>query len=168
MQLVNMSSRAFINFFGLNFPCLLEDKDGDLSYEHVLVPFVGCDESDFTEFNGITKLLAQVEPKITGTTLVLRKKTSLDDNYVLFLYSFPVMHGGEFGTFPEATNPEVVYKFFSGNPESGYFYEMLFVLQKDVRYEILYHSEPLNKIIKFVLFCNSDEEFVSVTSSVVM
>jgi len=169
MQLVNMSSRAFINFYGLNFPCLIEDVDGDLSYEHTLVPFVGCNESDFTEFNGITKILAHLQPKITGNTLVLVKQLKQeDDGKLLFLYSFPIMEGGAFGTFPEATNPEIVYKFSSGNPESGYFYEMLFVLQKDIKYEILYHSEVLNKITKVSLYWDSFYDHVSVTLTVIM
>jgi len=164
-----MSISAFINFFGLNFPCLIEDVDGDLGYEHTLVPFVGCSEDDFTEFNGITKVLAHLQPKITGNTLVLvKQQVQEDDGKLLFLYSFPIMDGGEFGAFPDTINPEAVYKFSSGNPDSGYFYDMLFVLQKDIKYEVLYHSEVLSKITKITLHWDSSREFVSVSHSVIM
>lgn len=168
MQLVNMSSRAYVNFFGLNFPCLLEDVDGELSYEHTLVPFVGCEETDFKVFNGITKLLASISPKVTGNTLVFVKDKEPLDDKILFIYSFPIMDGGQFGTFPDSINPELVYKFASGNPDIGYFYELIFVIRKDINYEVLYHSEILNKIIKINIFWNSSQDFVSVTSTVIM
>lgn len=168
MQLVNMSCRAFVNFFGLNFPCLVEDVDGDLSYEHTLIPFVGCDDLDFYDFDGNIKLLANVYPRITGNTLFLVKQRDLVDDKILFVYSFPVMDGGQFGFFPGTTSPEIVYKFASGNPDVGYFFELIFVLHKDVKYEVLYHSEILNKITKVNLFWDSDRDFVSVTPTVVM
>ena len=169
MQLVNMSSRSYVNFLGLNFPCLVEDVDGDLSYEHTLVPFIGCEEYDFAEFNGITKLLAHVEPRISENTLVLVKQQNQeDDGRLLFLYSFPVMDNAQFGSYPGTTSPDLVYKFASGNPDIGYFFEMIFVLQKDIKYEVLYHSEILNKVTKIELLWNAKEDYVSVIPSILM
>ena len=157
MLIANMSKFAFVNRLGINFPCLVEDVNGNLVYEHTLIPFVGFNESDFNEIHGLTILTSHCYPVLKENTLMLKKASRHDktDNKVIFLYSFPIITGGEFGVFPETVQPESAFKFRSGNPDSGYYFEMIFILDRDIKYEILYHSMLNNQVIAFDFLWNS-------------
>ena len=158
-----MSKFAFINRLGVNFPCLVEDVDGDLAYEHTLIPFIGFNDSDFRETNGIVHLNCHCEPVVTDGNNLVFKKTSYaesDEDKVILLYSFPIMDGGEFGAFPGMIQPEVAFRFRSGNPDSGYFFEMIFILKRDTPYEILYHSEVADRVTAFDFHWNSKFESI--------
>jgi hypothetical protein len=164
MYLVNMSRFAFINEFGLNIPYLVIDEDREVSYEHTLVPFKGFTGEDLrVSPEGKLMLISPCYPVVTETNvlLLLKPKHYRSEDKILFLYSFPVIDGGDFGVFPETESPEAIYKFRSGNPESGYFFDMMFILKKDITYEILYHSEKENQITSFQFRWDSRMDFVS-------
>lgn len=171
MHLVNMSRLAFVNEYGLNIPCIINDEDGELCYEHTFVAFRGFDDSDFGfSSEGKPVLLAHCFPVVTeGNVLTLIKpKHRMFDDVVLFLYSFPIMEGGEFGVFPGNIPPEAIYKFKSGNPDSGYFYELMLILKKDILYEILYHSEKISKITSCEFKWDSKQNWISTNFRIIL
>lgn len=169
MILANMSTLGFINHYGLNYPWIAMSPQIDYDYEHTLIPFVGFNDLDFEEVEGKLILRSQFELRIRGKQLHFVKSIQkLHPNQVLFLYSFPVIEGGSFGAFEGSKTPEKVIKFSSGNPESGYFHEMMFLLNKNTYYEVLYHSEKLNKVLKIEMFWDSKSQSVTVYSDPIM
>jgi len=169
MRLISMSRNGFINHNGLNFSCIVEDTDGDIAYEHTLVPFIGFNDFDFSGDGKSTMLTSHFNPVVSGSTLYFSKsKVQKDDGLVMFAYSFPIIEGGQFGTYQDSLPPEHIYKFVSGNFESGYFYELLLILKKNTLYEIIYHSEYLSKITKTEIFWDDESNFISVKPSSVM
>jgi hypothetical protein len=162
MLLVNMSNLGFVNYYGLNYPWVSMTPQLDYEYEHTLIPFVGFNDSDFEEVRGNLILRSQFDLKIRRKQLRFVKSNKIIVDQILFLYSFPVINGGTFGSFEGSKIPEMCVKFSSGNPESGYFHEMMFLLNKDTRYEILYHSEDLIKVSKIEMFWDSKNQDVSV------
>jgi hypothetical protein len=168
MLLANMSTLGFVNYFGLNYPWVKMTPEFDYEYEHVLVPFIGFNEFDFEEVAGNIILRSPFDIKLKGRTLQFVKSNEETSNQILFLYSFPVIEGGVFGAFEGSKTPEKVFKFSSGNPDQGYFNEMMFLLQKDIYYEVLYHSELLNKVVKIEMFWDFTKNEVCVYSDPIL
>jgi len=140
----------------------------EFDYEHTLIPFVGFSELDFEEVDGKTILRSPFELRIRKQQLMFVKSDTASVDQILFLYSFPVIQGAAFGSFEGSKTPEKVIKFSSGNPETGYFFEMMFLLNKDTYYEVLYHSEELNKVVKIEMFWDSRTQSVTVYSDPIL
>lgn len=151
MRLVNMSNNVKVTSSALLIPMVCLNSDLDASYEIAEIPLSGFLDSDFTDNNGVTSLKANFEPRVVASMLELRKTRYTGRKRLLFIHSFMVIEESQFGSFSDSVVPKSVFKFLSGNPDIGYFYEMFFVLYPNITYDILYFSEKLGKVTQYFM-----------------
>jgi hypothetical protein len=163
MRLVSFSNLVKVTRSGLIFPSVTLDADNDAEYEIIEVPFLGFNDTDFMEFNGIKTLTANFEPRIIDGVLHLCKSRGTFKKRLLFIHPFLMIDGGDFGSFPESVVPDSIFKFKTGTPDLGYFYEMMFILDPDIKYDILYYSEELGKVTQYFIIWDYFKDFVEVT-----